>query len=75
MLTGHASHQIGLDADIWLRPMPDHELTREDREEMPSTDVRRVKISLMFRPDVWTKGTHGSDPFCCDGAEGSAYLC
>ena len=24
MLTGHASHQIGLDADIWLTPMPNH---------------------------------------------------
>ena len=23
MLTGHASHQIGLDADIWFTPMPD----------------------------------------------------
>src|SRR5262245_5620839 len=23
MLTGHTSHQIGLDADIWLTPMPD----------------------------------------------------
>jgi penicillin-insensitive murein endopeptidase len=23
MKSGHASHQIGLDADIWLRPMPD----------------------------------------------------
>ena len=22
MLTGHASHQVGLDADIWLTPMP-----------------------------------------------------
>src|ERR1700737_1203365 len=32
MLNGHASHQIGLDADIWLTPMPDHELTREERE-------------------------------------------
>ena len=28
MLTGHTSHQVGLDADIWLTPMPDHELTR-----------------------------------------------
>ena len=28
MLTGHASHQIGLDADIWLTPMPDHTLSR-----------------------------------------------
>src|SRR5215510_1073171 len=39
MLTGHASHQVGLDADIWLTPMPDHELTRQDREEMSATDV------------------------------------
>ena len=23
MITGHASHQVGLDADIWLTPMPD----------------------------------------------------
>jgi penicillin-insensitive murein endopeptidase len=23
MLTGHASHQLGLDADIWLTPMPE----------------------------------------------------
>ena len=28
MLTGHASHQIGLDADIWLTPMPARRLTR-----------------------------------------------
>jgi penicillin-insensitive murein endopeptidase len=27
MLTGHASHQIGLDADIWLTPMPPRQLT------------------------------------------------
>ena len=26
MLTGHASHQVGLDADIWLTPMPDARL-------------------------------------------------
>jgi len=32
-LSGHASHQIGLDADIWLTPMPDHLLSREEREE------------------------------------------
>ena len=23
MITGHASHQVGLDADIWFTPMPD----------------------------------------------------
>src|SRR5438093_3286203 len=34
MLTGHTSHQIGLDADIWPTPMPDHELPAEEPEEM-----------------------------------------
>ena len=29
MRTGHASHQIGLDVDIWLTPMPDRRLTAE----------------------------------------------
>src|SRR6202521_1568445 len=31
MLTGHASHQVGLDADILLTPMPDRRLSREER--------------------------------------------
>ncbi len=39
MLTGHASHQIGLEADIWLTPMPNRRLTRAEREEMSATDV------------------------------------
>ena len=33
MLTGHASHQVGLDADIWLTPMPDRELTPLERRK------------------------------------------
>ncbi len=32
MLTGHASHQIGLDADIWLNEMPNRVLTYKERE-------------------------------------------
>ncbi len=32
MITGHASHQIGLDVDIWLTQMPDHAMTRQERE-------------------------------------------
>jgi penicillin-insensitive murein endopeptidase len=34
MLTGHKSHQIGLDADIWYMPMPPAELSREERETL-----------------------------------------
>ncbi len=41
MLTGHASHQVGLDADIWLTPMSDRKLSREEREEMSATNVVR----------------------------------
>lgn len=32
MRTGHASHQIGLDVDIWLTPMPEPRLTEAQRE-------------------------------------------
>ncbi|MFY8114352.1 MAG: penicillin-insensitive murein endopeptidase, partial [Rhabdaerophilum sp.] len=41
MLTGHASHQIGLDADIWLTPMPDRTLSRAERETMSATNIVR----------------------------------
>ncbi|MCI4664291.1 MAG: penicillin-insensitive murein endopeptidase [Neomegalonema sp.] len=39
MLTGHASHQIGLDADIWLMPAPKPNLTRRDRERLSARSV------------------------------------
>jgi penicillin-insensitive murein DD-endopeptidase len=39
MITGHASHQVGLDADLWLTPMPDRRLTREERETLSATNV------------------------------------
>nr|WP_231388691.1 penicillin-insensitive murein endopeptidase [Pseudooceanicola algae] len=41
MLTGHASHQIGLDADIWLRPATDLTLSRAQRENISSISLRR----------------------------------
>jgi penicillin-insensitive murein endopeptidase len=53
MLNGHASHQVGLDADIWLTPMPEHELTREAREEMMATVVV-AKDRKDVDPKVWT---------------------
>ena len=57
MITGHASHQVGLDADIWFTPMPDRELTRAEREEMSATmmvaDDRRD-----VDPNVWTPAAH-----------------
>lgn len=55
MLTGHASHQIGLDADIWFTPMPSHRQSRKEREfksaiNMVSRDRRDID------PGVWTDG-------------------
>jgi penicillin-insensitive murein DD-endopeptidase len=54
-LTGHASHQIGLDADIWLTPMPDHLLSREQREDMSATLMVRDD-RLDVDPKVFTPG-------------------
>jgi penicillin-insensitive murein endopeptidase len=53
MLNGHASHQIGLDVDIWFTPMPTHEPAREEREfdmalKMVAKDRRDVD------PATWT---------------------
>jgi penicillin-insensitive murein DD-endopeptidase len=53
MRTGHASHQIGLDADIWFTPMPDRELTPQEREEMSATDVVAAN-RLDVDPKIWT---------------------
>jgi penicillin-insensitive murein endopeptidase len=53
MLTGHASHQVGLDADIWLTPMPDHTLSRNEREDMSAVMMVRAD-RLDIDPNTWT---------------------
>jgi penicillin-insensitive murein endopeptidase len=55
MLTGHASHQIGLDADVWLTPMPPRLLTAAEREDMSAVDMVR-QDQLDIDPRVWTDG-------------------
>jgi penicillin-insensitive murein endopeptidase len=52
-LSGHASHQMGLDADVWLTPMPDHLLSRTDREEMSAVMMVRDD-RLDIDPKAWT---------------------
>ena len=39
MTSGHASHQAGLDADVWLTPMPDRRLSRKEREQLSATSM------------------------------------
>ncbi|MTI17243.1 penicillin-insensitive murein endopeptidase [Rhodobacteraceae bacterium RKSG542] len=46
MLTGHASHQIGLDADIWLTPMPDRRFTRKERESTSAISMLKGNMEL-----------------------------
>ena len=53
MLTGHASHQIGLDTDVWLTPMPARRLDRAEREEMSATNVVRPD-GRDIDPGTWT---------------------
>ncbi len=52
MLTGHTSHQIGLDADIWLTPMPDRILTPHEREDISA--VSMLKDPFSVDPAVFT---------------------
>nr|WP_244577917.1 penicillin-insensitive murein endopeptidase [Hoeflea halophila] len=57
MLSGHASHQIGLDADIWLTPMPDRTLSAAERENLSATSMLK-RNSLYVDDRVWTPA-HG----------------
>jgi penicillin-insensitive murein endopeptidase len=53
MRTGHASHQVGLDADIWLTPMPNRRLTRKERENLEATSMLD-KTGVAVDPKVFT---------------------
>jgi penicillin-insensitive murein DD-endopeptidase len=53
MLTGHASHQIGLDADIWLTPMPKNRLSKDEREELAASNMVREDW-MDIDPKTWT---------------------
>jgi penicillin-insensitive murein endopeptidase len=51
MFNGHASHQIGLDADIWLTPMPNHVMTPAEREALPFTTMLAKDKFLTVDPE------------------------
>ena len=52
MVTGHESHQIGLDADIWLTPMPNRLLTRKEREDLMATSMLKDPFTVDMK--LWT---------------------
>ncbi|MHA6641122.1 penicillin-insensitive murein endopeptidase [Mesorhizobium sp. A623] len=52
MTTGHASHQIGLDADIWFTPMPDRRLSISERENMSAVSLVNEKTHRV-KENIW----------------------
>ncbi|WP_166417872.1 penicillin-insensitive murein endopeptidase [Cochlodiniinecator piscidefendens] len=56
MLSGHRSHQIGLDIDIWMRPAMDLNLSRRARENLSSISMRRAGGAYVN--DNWTPEHH-----------------
>ena len=52
MLTGHRSHQSGLDIDIWMLQPDRLNLSRQEREELSSISMRRERGA--YTNDQWT---------------------
>jgi penicillin-insensitive murein endopeptidase len=53
MITGHASHQIGLDADIWFTPMPAKRYTSKEREDLSALSMLTPN-ELAVNPKIWS---------------------
>ncbi len=56
MTSGHASHQIGLDADVWMLPPRRLDLTRTEREAISSIPVRSADQRSVT--ENWTRSHH-----------------
>ncbi|MDN5786765.1 penicillin-insensitive murein endopeptidase [Pseudorhodobacter sp.] len=56
MTSGHASHQIGLDADVWMLPPKRLNLSRAERESISSIPVRSADQRSVTRN--WTRSHH-----------------
>ncbi|WP_111735294.1 penicillin-insensitive murein endopeptidase [Roseovarius amoyensis] len=56
MLTGHRSHQMGLDLDIWMLPPQRLNLSRAERENLSSISLRRANGAYIN--DNWTRQHH-----------------
>src|SRR5262245_51048599 len=49
----HSSHQTGLDVDIWFMPMPERELTREERNTISAINLVAEDWKHL-NPETWT---------------------
>jgi len=50
---GHMSHQIGLDVDVWFMPMPDHVLSKDERDNTSAINVVADDWKKI-NPKTWT---------------------
>ena len=56
MTSGHASHQLGLDVDIWMLPPKRLNLSRSEREKISSISMRRSNGAYVN--SSWTRQHH-----------------
>lgn len=56
MLSGHASHQIGLDIDVWMLPPQRLDLSTRERENISSISLRRENGAYVN--EHWTAEHH-----------------
>lgn len=56
MISGHRSHQIGLDIDIWMLPASRLDLSRNSREDISSVSMQRSKGAYVN--DNWSRAHH-----------------
>lgn len=56
MLSGHRSHQLGLDIDIWMLPTSRLNLSRTNRENISSISLRRAKGAYVN--ENWSRAHH-----------------
>jgi penicillin-insensitive murein DD-endopeptidase len=52
-VSDHASHQTGLDVDIWFMPMPDHILSSDEREKISAINLVSADWKHL-NPQTWT---------------------
>ena len=71
---GHTSHQIGLDVDIWFMPMPNHELSTKEREDISASDLV-APDRLRVNPKTWTPADVAFIKTAAVAARGRAHFC
>ncbi|MHA1548358.1 MAG: penicillin-insensitive murein endopeptidase [Alphaproteobacteria bacterium] len=55
MVSGHTSHQTGLDVDIWFDPMPERTLSADERETMSATSYIKTGTNTDLDTSRWTE--------------------